>query len=78
MRYIHVAHARDARATCGCPPRGILPLARTPSSGGSSSSAQPIKKSPKGDFFELARLEGFEPPTNGFGSHYSIRLSYRR
>src|SRR5690606_15408648 len=27
---------------------------------------------------DLARLEGFEPPTNGFGSHYSIRLSYRR
>ena len=27
---------------------------------------------------EMARLEGFEPPTNGFGSHYSIRLSYRR
>src|SRR5690606_789399 len=26
----------------------------------------------------LARQEGFEPPTNGFGSHYSIRLSYRR
>ena len=27
---------------------------------------------------EMVRLEGFEPPTNGFGSHYSIRLSYRR
>ena len=31
-----------------------------------------------GPLREMARLEGFEPPTNGFGSHYSIRLSYRR
>ena len=38
--------------------------------GAAFRSARPIRK--------LVRLEGFEPPTNGFGSHYSIRLSYRR
>lgn len=27
---------------------------------------------------KMVRPEGFEPPTNGFGSHYSIRLSYGR
>lgn len=31
-----------------------------------------------GEVREMVRPEGFEPPTNGFGSHYSIRLSYER
>ncbi len=26
----------------------------------------------------MARLEGFEPPTNRIGTCYSIQLSYRR
>lgn len=27
---------------------------------------------------KMARLEGFEPPTNRIGTCYSIQLSYRR
>ncbi len=37
-----------------------------------------INRATEGNRRSLARPEGFEPPTNGFGSHYSIRLSYGR
>jgi hypothetical protein len=38
-----------------------------------AAEAAPTRKWEK-----MVRPEGFEPPTNGFGSHYSIRLSYER
>ncbi len=31
-----------------------------------------------GLFYNMARLEGFEPPTAWFVARYSIQLSYRR
>ena len=42
------------------------------------SSGKHVNHVPGKDKQELARLAGFEPATNGFGSHYSIQLSYRR
>ena len=38
----------------------------------------PLKRLPQKAGKKMVRPEGFEPPTNGFGSHYSIRLSYER
>src|SRR5690606_5604477 len=54
--------------------------ARSASTGGRrGAEARPLEAARgPGAAGRMARLEGFEPPTNGFGSHYSIRLSYRR
>ena len=41
-------------------------------------SASASRPGHDGTVRKMARPEGFEPPTNGFGSHYSIRLSYGR
>ena len=42
------------------------------------SAAREGRESRREAINKMARPEGCEPPTNGFGSHYSIRLSYGR
>src|SRR4051812_9453567 len=53
-------------------------LGAAPQDGGSGARIHGHTREHINGTEEMARPEGFEPPTNGFGSHYSIQLSYGR
>ena len=73
-----MANGLRARPGIGFTPQRILRRTGVPARGRRTACAAAEPERNYSDFREMARPEGFEPPTPTFVALYSIQLSYGR